>query len=88
MPKTRTYYTVETLAWREFPQSEGHWVMSGTGPGGKTIEEARDRVKKDMKRIGMERLHDVKFIITKTVEVEEVADEIMGNEASFFMLRT
>ena len=31
---------------------------------------------------------DVKFIITKTVEVEEVADEIMGNEASFFMLRT
>lgn len=62
--------------------------MSGTGPGGKTIEEARDRVKKDMKRIGMERLHDVKFIITKTVEVEEVADEIMGNEASFFMLRT
>ena len=46
--------------------------MSGTGPGGKTIEEARDRVKKDMKRIGMERLHD----------------EIMGNEASFFMLRT
>jgi hypothetical protein len=61
--------------------------MSGVGPGGKTIEEARDRVKKDMERIGMNRLHDVKFRITKTVEIEETAEEILGNEASFFMLK-
>ena len=88
MSKTRTYYTVETLSLRKFYQSDANWVMSGSGPGGKTIEEARERVKKDMERIGMNRLHDVKFRITRTVEVEEVAEEVMGNEASFFMLKT
>jgi hypothetical protein len=90
MPKhTRTYYTVETLAWRDFTQSEGHWSMMGSGPGGKTIEEARERVKQDMERIGIERLdRKVKFRITKTVEVEETAEEVLGNEATFFMLKS
>ena len=87
MSKSRTYYTVETLSLRKFSYSDDHWIMSGVGPGGKTIEEARERVKKDMERIGMNRLHDVKFRITKTVEIEETAEEILGNEASFFMLK-
>lgn len=62
--------------------------MMGSGPGGKTIEEARERVKKDMERIGTEHLDSkVKFRITKTIEVEETAEEVLGNEASFFMLK-
>ena len=85
---TRTFYTVETLAWRDFPQSEGHWSMMGSGPGGNTIEEARNRVKQDIERAGIERLdRKVKFRIVKTVEVEEIAEEVLGNEASFFMLK-
>ncbi len=88
MSRTHTYYTVETLAWRDFPQSEGHWSMRGSGPGGNTIEEARERVKKEIERVGIERLdHKVKFRITKTVQVEETAEEVLGNEASFFMLK-
>ena len=45
---TRTFYTVETYAMRKFPGVEAYWSMMGSGPGGKTIEEARERVKKDM----------------------------------------
>jgi hypothetical protein len=76
------------MALRKFPQSAAYWTACGTGPGGNTIEEARDRVRKEMDRIGIEHLTSkVKFRITKTVEVEEVAEEVMGNEASFFMLK-
>jgi len=85
---TRTFYTVETLAWQEFPPSEGYWSECGSGPGGRTIEEARDRVKKEMERIGIERLdRNVKFRITKKIEIEETAEEVLGNEASFFILK-
>jgi len=85
---TRTFYTVETLAWREFTDSEGHWSMMGSGPGGRTIEEARDRVKEDMKRAGVKNLNSkVKFRIVKKVEVEEIAEEVLGSEASFYMLK-
>ena len=85
---TRTYYTVETLAFREFTDSEGHWSMMGSGPGGHTIEQARERVRKEMERIGIERLdRKVKFRITKKIEVEETAEEVLGNEATFFMLK-
>ena len=85
---TRTYYTVETLAFREFEHSEGHWSTMGSGPGGKTIEEARERVKKDMERIGAKNLdRKVKFRIIKTVQVEETVEEVLGNEASFYMLK-
>lgn len=87
--RTRTFYTVETLSWRDFPGSEGHWSACGSGPGGKTIEEARERVKKDFERIGIDRLNSkVKIRITKTVEIEEIAEEILGNEAVFFMLKS
>jgi hypothetical protein len=85
---TRTYYTVETLVFREFSDSEGHWSMMGSGPGGHTIEQARDRVRKEMERIGIERLdRKVKFRITKKIEIEETAEEVLGNEATFFMLK-
>ena len=85
---TRTFYTVETLAWREFTDSEGHWSMMGSGPGGRTIEEARDRVKEDMKRAGVKNLNSkVKFRITKKIEIEETAEEVLGSEASFYMLK-
>ena len=85
---TRTFYTVETLAWRDFPKSEGHWSMMGSGPGGKTIEEARKRVRKEMERVGATNLdRRVKFRIVKKVEVEEIAEEVLGNEASFYMLK-
>jgi len=88
MSNTRTYYTVETFALRKFPDSEAYWTACGKGPGGKSIEEARDRVRREMDRIGIEHLtSNVKFRITKTVEVEEVTEEVMGNEASFFMLK-
>ena len=85
---TRTYYTVDVLAFREFEYSEGHWSINGTGPGGNTIEEARERVKKDMERIGSKRLdRKVKFRIIKTVQIEEAVEEVLGSEASFYMLK-
>ena len=86
--RTRTYYTVSTFVLREFPDSKGYWSECGSGPGGHTIEEARKRVKDDLVRIGVDRLDNkVKIVITKTVQVEEVVEEVNGAEASFFMLK-
>lgn len=85
---TRTYYTVETYAIRKFPGVEAYWSCMGSGYGGKTIEEARERVKKELERIGVERLDgDVKLVITKTIENTVPVEEVIGSEASFFMLQ-
>jgi hypothetical protein len=63
------------------------WTISGTGPGGKTLEEAHARVRNDMNRIGIDRLDDVRFKIVKTVEVEEEVEIVVGSDAPFFMLK-
>lgn len=84
----RTFYTVETYALRKFEGSTAYWSCMGSGPGGATIDQARERVKKEIERIGADRLDsDVKFVITKTIETTEKAEEVLGSEVSFFMLQ-
>jgi len=86
--RTHTYYTVSTRVLQEFPDSAPYWSECGSGPGGRSIEEAQERVRKDMVRVGIENLDNrVKFVIKKTVEVTEVVEEVNGAEASFFMLK-
>lgn len=86
--RTRTFYTINTLVKRNFADGENWmWTMSGSSPGGKTLEEAHSRVRMEMNRIGVERLYDVRFKIVKSVEVEEEVEVIDGSEAPFFMLK-
>jgi hypothetical protein len=86
--RTHTYYTVSTHVLREFPGSGPFWSENGSGPGGRSIEEAQERVRKDMVRAGIKNLNNqVKFVIKKTVELTEVIEEVNGAEASFFMLK-
>ena len=83
-----TFYTVHSLYWNEGSEYVApYWATGGCGPGGKTIEEAHQRVCEDMKRIQPDMLDKVKFKITKTTKVEEDVEEIPGTHASFFMLK-
>ena len=86
----RTFYTVHTMTLVKFRNQDAYWSETGSGPGGRTIEEARERVRKDMVRIGSNlagNLDKVKFKIVKTVETEEIVEEIPGKEASFYLLK-
>lgn len=86
--RTHTYYTVSTHTLRRFPGGAAYWAECGSGPGGNTLEEAQDRVRKDMARVGLGRLDNkVKFVITKTVEVRERVEEVLGSQSSFFLLK-
>lgn len=49
------------------------------------IEKARIFATAAHAAVGQDR--KVKFRIVKKVEVEEIAEEVLGNEASFFMLK-
>ena len=62
----------------------------GSGPGGKTIDEARERVRRDIVRChenGAD-MEKIKFEIHEHVDTEVVADQVLGNEFSFFLLKT
>jgi hypothetical protein len=83
----RTFYSVRTMTRVKSPNQDPYWAESGSGPGGRTLEEAHNRVRKDMERIGHRDLDKVKFNIVRTVETEEIVEEISGNHASFFMLK-
>lgn len=88
--RTLTYYTVETYGLQKFRGQSPYWSNMGSGPGGKTIEEARERVRSDMVRIGSNlagNLNKVKFKIVKTVKTEEIVEEVLGDHASFYMLQ-
>ena len=84
---TRIFYTVRTMTLKRFPGRDAYKSEIGTSPGGRTIEEAHIRVRKEIERIGIHHLNDVTFDIVKTVETEEIVEEIVGKEASFFMLK-
>ena len=81
----RTFYSVRTMTRVKFQNRD--WVESGSGPGGRTLEEAHERVRRDMALIGLKNLDKVKFTIVKTIETEEIVEEIPGTEAPFFMLK-
>lgn len=83
----RTFYIVRTMTLVTTQNQNTYWSESGSGPGGRTLEEAHERVRKDMNRIGFKNLSKVKFDIVKTIETEEFVEEIPGTEASFFMLK-
>jgi hypothetical protein len=86
--RTRTYYTIHTQAKRNFADGDHWtWTISGSSPGGKTLEEAHARVRMEMNTIGVDRLDDVRFKIVKTVEVEEEVEIVAGSDAPFFMLK-
>ena len=87
--RTQTYYIVEVYdLYAPNSDTEPYWRAMGSGPGGNTLNEAHERVRKDMVRAGIENLNNqVKFVIKKTVEVTEVVEEVNGAEASFFMLK-
>lgn len=82
----RTYYTVHSYARRDW----GTWSPVGSGPGGNTIAEARERVRRELaccQENGGD-MEKVKFEIHKHVDTVEVAEQVFGNECSFFMLKT
>jgi hypothetical protein len=82
---SRTYYTVHSYVLRDW----GTWSPMGSGPGGRTLEEARERVRRDICRaqeVGSD-MEKIKFEIHKHVDTEVVAEQVLGNECSFFMLR-
>lgn len=83
----RTFYIVRTMTLVTTQNQNTYWAESGSGPGGRTLEEAHARVRKDMERIGHKNLNKVKFDIVKTVETEEFVQEVMGHDAPFFMLK-
>lgn len=83
----RTFYIVRTMTLVTTQNQNTYWAETGSGPGGRTLEEAHRRVRKDMERIGIKNLDRVKFDIVKSIETEEFVEEVMGNQASFFMLK-
>ena len=83
----RTFYIVRTMTLVTTQNQNTYWSESGQGPGGRTLEEAHQRVRKDMERIGLRNLNKVKFNIVKSIETEEIVEEISGTEAPFFMLK-
>lgn len=83
----RTFYIVRTMTLVTTQNQNTYWSESGSGPGGRTLEEAQARVRKDMARIGIKNLDKVKFDIVKSIETEEIVEEIPGTEAPFFMLK-
>lgn len=83
----RTFYIVRTMELTTTQNQNTYWAETGQGPGGRTLEEAHNRVRKDMERIGLKNLNKVKFNIVKSIETEEFVEEVMGTEASFFMLK-
>lgn len=83
----RTFYIVRTMELTTTQNQNTYWAETGQGPGGRTLEEAHRRVRKDMERIGIKNLDRVKFDIVKSIETEEFVEEVMGNQASFFMLK-
>ena len=86
--KTYTHYTVSTHVLREHPGAAPYWAECGSGPGGYTIDQARKRLQEEIVRVGSDKLDNkVKFIIKKTVEVTEIAEEVLGSKASFFLLK-
>lgn len=83
----RTFYIVRTMELVTTQNQNVYWMETGQGPGGRTLEEAHARVRKDMARIGFKKLNSVKFNIVKSIETEEIVEEVPGTEAPFFMLK-
>jgi hypothetical protein len=59
----------------------------GSGPGGITVKEAYTRIGRDMAIIDTVDLDKVKFVIKKTVQIEDVEEEVLGAHASLFLLK-
>lgn len=85
--RVRTFYLVRTMELVTSQNQNTYWSENSQVPGGRTLEEAHNRVRKDMARIGLKNLDKVKFNIVKSIETEEIVEEIPGTEASFFMLK-
>ena len=82
-----TFYKVQSYALQDSKNGLHSWREMGSGPGGHTIEDAQERVRKDMARIPVEKLHLVKFAIVKSVTEEELVEVVEGKHASFYLLK-
>jgi hypothetical protein len=91
---SRTFYEVVTHRWVTAQNGQtGFWAVTGSGPGGNTIEEAYKRVKQDIKRMNGTGhasfdSQTVKIKITKIEEIKTTAEEITGSDFTAFMLKT
>jgi hypothetical protein len=85
---TNTFYRVDTFIYKE---KLGYWSSAGSGPGGKTLEEAYTRVREEMAYLDLnnkKQLKNIKYKIEKIVTTTEVVEEISATESSFFILKT
>ncbi len=85
---TNTFYRVDTYIYKE---NLGYWSSAGSGPGGKTLEEAHKRVREEMAFLNLKNkkeLKNIRYKIEKIVTTTETVEEVFAEEASFFMLKT
>lgn len=85
---TNTFYQVNSEG---YDKKLGYWRPAGSGPGGKTLEEAYKRVREDIARLNTTNpklLKTVRFKIEKIVTETSTVEVINGEEIAFFMLKT
>ncbi len=86
--RINTFYRIYTEIYKE---KLGYWAPTGSGPGGKTLEEAYARVREEMTFLDLHNkklLKNVRYKIEKTITTTEIVEEISATEASFFILKT